>query len=205
MSDLTKWPRLLIAGEPVTREQANDILVRTHDLYSHTNDQAWADTIAAEFGLTCRQYGFPDPQSARAVTARLGILDLRYLGNQQIMSSWIGGPHGWCGWDGAIGCSTYNIGKWPDREDVQHDLDTIAAAWPFLRMNVQLVTDEGEGELAAMWVVRDGKAVFVEPGNPLPVHDLTEADVLHRFQAFRAERGVSIERLHEAITQVAGS
>lgn len=31
--DLTKWPRLLVTGQPVTEDQANDILIRTDDWY----------------------------------------------------------------------------------------------------------------------------------------------------------------------------
>lgn len=205
MIDLTKWPRLIVAGDPVTREQANDILIRTNDRYLFTNDSAWEQAVAGVYGIAMGKYGL-DWQSAKTVFDQLRVLDLHYLNNSRVMSAWIGGPHGWCDWDGRIGCNTHNIGKWPTVEEVQEDLDAIAGAWSFLRMQVQLVTDEGEGELAATWVVQDGAATFVEPGKRLPTADLTEGQVLDRLLTGRlSERGVSLERLREAVAQVAGS
>ncbi len=205
MTDLTKWPRLIVAGDPVTREQANDILIRTNDRYLFTNDSAWEQAVTDMYGIATGKYG-PDYQSAKTVFDRLGVLNLHYLTNARIMSSWIGGPHGWCDWDGRIGCNTHNIGKWPTVEEVQEDLDQIAAAWPFLRMQAQLVTDEGEGHLAAMWVVQSGTATFVEPGEPMPTADLTETQILDRLLTGRlSERGVPLDRLREAVAQVAGS
>ena len=204
MIDLTKWPRLIVAGDPVTREQANDILIRTNGRYNHTNDGAWERAVAAVYGITLDQYGSMEWKSAKAAYDRLGVLELHYLNNSQVMSSWIGGPHGWCDWDGRIGCSTYNIGKWPSVEDVQEDLDAIAGAWPFLRMHLQLVTDEGEGQLAAMWVVGDGTATLVEPGEQMPIVELSESQMLSRLMAPQlGERGVSLPRLREAVAQVA--
>lgn len=205
MTELTKWPRLIVVGDPVTREQANDILIRTNDRYFFTNDHAWEQIVADVYGIPLGKYGL-DHQASAAVFERLGVLNLRYLTNARIMSSWIGGPHGWCDWDGRIGCNTHNIGKWPAVEEVQEDLDAIAGTWPFLRMQVQLVTDEGEGELAAMWVVRDGTPTFVEPGERLPMADLSEGQLLDRLLSGRlSERGVALDRLREAVAQVAGS
>jgi hypothetical protein len=201
--DLTKWPRLLVAGEPVTREQANDILIRTAPRHFFTNDQRWLRQVAEEYRIPLDRYGGPRWPDMAEVFDSLGVLHLTYLTNDQIMSPWVGGPHGWCDWEGRIGCSTHNIGKWPAFEDVQGDLDDIAGAWPFLRMDVQLVTDEGEGELAAMWRLIDGEAVFVEPGERLPMGEIDES-VLLRCLAGRdrgVERGVSLERLREALEQ----
>lgn len=206
MIDLTKWPRLLVAGNPVTEEQANDILIRTNSPYFTTNDRAWERQVAGVYGIGLDEHGNLDWRSQRAVARDLGVLDLHYLSNSRVMSCWIGGPNGWCDWDGRIGCSTYNIGKWPSQEAVQEDLDAISGAWPFLRMDVQLVTDEGEGDLAAMWVVQDGEAVFVEPGEQMPTAELSDAAILRRvLMGGFAERGVSIERLREAVAQAAGS
>ena len=205
MTDLTKWPRLIVAGDPVTREQANDILIRSNTRYLFTNDSAWGQAVAGVYGITIGKYGL-DHQSAQPVFDRLGVLDLHYLANERIMSDRLGGPHGWCDWDGTVGCNTHNIGKWPTVEEVQEDLDSIAGAWPFLRMQVQLVADEGESDVAAMWVVADGTAAFVEPGEQLPTADLTDAQILDRVLTGRlSERGVSLERLREAVAQVAGS
>ena len=214
MRDLTKWPRLLVTGEPVTREQANQILIRTDDWYMTVNDRAWEDVV----NQIAREYGMPkEPQRGsniavwtdhyQAVSAwrnALGILELDYLDNRRIASSWIGGPHGWCDWDGRIGCSNYNIGKWPSVEEVTEDWTAIAAAFPYLDLHAQLVTDEGEGEVAATWAVRDGKAALVEPVGriaEIPADDV-EAMVFGLLYTESRERGVSIERLREALAQV---
>lgn len=46
MPDLTKWPRLLVTGTPVTEEQANEILVRTANLWLLPgNDRDWTATV----------------------------------------------------------------------------------------------------------------------------------------------------------------
>lgn len=211
MSDLTKWPRLLVVGESVTREQANEILIRTDDWWFGTNDHAWEQAIYSVAG----EYGHPgSPYSgqavghyaaARAWQERLGVLDLHYLENKRIASSWIGGPHGWCDWDGNIGCSNYNIGKWPSVEAVTEDWTAIAEAFPYLNLHAQLVTDEGEGEVAATWAVRDGKAALVEPAGqlaPVPADDV-EGMVFGLLYSADRERGVSVERLREALAQVA--
>ncbi|WP_433330048.1 hypothetical protein [Spirillospora sp. CA-294931] len=202
MAALTKWPRLLVAGDPVTEAQANDILIRSNPRYLVSNDRSWTALVAREYGIPLDPHGGLDWKAAAEVFERLGVLHLNHLANHRIMSPTIVGPHGWCAWDGRIGCSTYNIGKWPTREDVQEDLTAIAAAWPFLRMDVQLVTDEGDGDLAAMWQVADGHAAFVEPGDPLPIHDLTDTAIMLRLFTPGAERGVTLNRLRQALAQV---
>ncbi|WP_433242386.1 hypothetical protein [Actinomadura nitritigenes] len=205
MTDLTKWPRLLVSGEQVTREQANDILIRTNPPYLIANDKALLRVVAAEFGVPIDENGEADYRASREVFERLGFLRLGYLHNDRILSPWIGGPRGWCDWDGRIGTSNYNIGKYPTREAVHEDLVAIAKTWPFLQMHVQLLANEGEGELVAMWIVGDGRAVYVEPGEPLPRGaELSEEDVLRRLLP-GGEGGFTVERLREAVRQVRAS
>ena len=220
MSDLTKWPRLLVVGENVTREQANEILIRTDNWSPCTNDKAWETAVCAlgdEYGMPVNapwrlkpgEYSerWREIEARRqASRERLGILELHYLGNARIASSWFGGPHGWCDWDGNIGCSNYNIGKWPSVEEVTEDWTAIAEAFPYLSLHAQLVTDEGEGEVAATWAVREGKAALVEPAGQLaPVRDDVEGMVFGLLYSADRERGVSIDRLREALAQVAAA
>ncbi|HEY9372556.1 hypothetical protein [Streptomyces sp.] len=219
MTDLTKWPRLLVVGEPVTREQANEILIRTDSWRFFLNDQAW-ETAVCDLG---DEYGMPVDSMRRlkpgeyserwrdieadkqARRERMGILDLHDLANHRIGSSWIGGPHGWCDWDGKIGCSNYNIGKWPTVEDVTEDWQAIAAAFPYLNLHAQVVTDEGEGEVAATWAVRDGEAALVEPVERIVDAEPDDVEGMVFGLMFNAgrERGVSLERLRAALAQVA--
>lgn len=221
MADLTKWPRLIVIGDPVTREQANDILIRTNEWsYFFSNDPVWERAVEAAAAVCLGRPVEPDHQGGgdpvtrsarmrdhwgdlRCWRQRIGVLDLNYLQNAQVMSSLIGGPHGWCDWDGRIGCSNYNIGKWPSEDEVSEDLTAIAKAWPFLRMHVQLIANEGEGQLVATWAVQGGKAHLVEPiGVMADLQDDVEGMVAALFTQPHRERGVSIERLREALTQL---
>ncbi|MFG1709157.1 hypothetical protein ACFLIM_38795 [Nonomuraea sp. M3C6] len=212
MTDLTKWPRLLVAGEPVTREQANEILIRTDDWYMTSNDQAWKAAVTS----LAAEYGMPVEPSSREIEAlkaswaaktawrkRMGVLQLEYLDNARIASPWIGGPKGWCDWDGRIGCSTYNVGKWPTVEQLTAEWETIAAAFPFLKLHAQAVTDEGEGEVAATWAVMGGRAALVEPVDEVArIEQLDSAEIIARLGP-GGERGVPLDRLREALEQVA--
>lgn len=210
MTDLTKWPRLLVAGEPVTREQANEILIRTDDWSMTSNDLAWkatVESVAAEYGMPVEPP--PGARSAaywaanKAWRERMGVLWLEYLGNARIASPWIGGPKGWCDWDGRIGCSMYNVGKYPSLEHLTSEWENIAAAFPFLKLHAQAVTDEGLGEVAATWAVMGGRAALVEPvGRVTPVEHLSVGDIFARLDP-GGERGLTLERLREALDQVA--
>ncbi|MFD3844762.1 hypothetical protein ACFWVB_02580 [Streptomyces microflavus] len=205
--DLTKWPRLLVTGAPVTPEQADDILIRTACLYLlDGNDKAWTHTVYAALGLAPGPYSNATSESIRAATAELDVLPLTLLYTSRIASTWIGGPHGWCNWDGTIGCSNYNLGKWPDRETVLADWDTIAVAFPHLDLTAQLLADEGEVDDAPVlgqWRVVNGHAAEETPGRRIaPKTDLDEADMFNRMFLPGGERGVSEQRLTEAVQRV---
>jgi hypothetical protein len=214
VSAYDKWPRLIVTGEPVTREQANEILVCTNSWDFCTNDQEWERQIlsmAGEFGRPVRPEHGADfslfreyYERCRDWEERLGVLNLHYLGNARIASSWIGGPHGWCDWDGRIGCSNYNIGKWPDQVTVTEDLQQIAAAFPYLTMHVQLIGDEGDGGVLDTWAVRGGQAALVEPAGMLDRPAVSDVEGWFEALMFdrHRERGCSIARLREALQQV---
>jgi hypothetical protein len=203
----TKWPLLLVQGKPVTPEQADNILLRSTGAYWFTNDRAWAAQVAGILGLDFDRdaFGGISHVSVTAWLKSVGAVDLDYLTNARIMSSWIGGPKGWCDWDGRIGCGNWNIGKWPAVEEIEEDLTAIAAAWPFLDMRVQLVDDEGDGTLCGEWRVWDGRMMETEPG-PLirePALDV-EAAAMGLMLGYGRERGVSPERLASAYARLAG-
>lgn len=213
MTEMTKWPRLIVVPESghemVTREQANEILVRTNSPHLFSNDKVWERAVGEVLGhphLDNRMG--PEPGAAmawieaeREWMAGLGMLELHYLVNSRIVSAWIGGPHGWCDWDGNLGCSTWNIGKWPEVEEVTEDWEKIAAAFPYLDLHAQCVANEGEGEVAAQWRVTGGRAALVEPIEQFTARELGEADFLFRMIG-GGERGVSLERLREAAAQL---
>lgn len=224
MADLTKWPRLLVTGPPVTEEQADDILVRTCvPAYLTGNDRDWAAQILAVLGFrddTPPQHLYAEGKNDKRLawcrerwahndkrSEELGILGLEYLYTSRIASAWIGGPHGWCDWDGTIGCSDYNIGKWPSVEDVTDEWKDIAEAFPYLRLTAQVVTHEGNGEVAAQWAVANGTVTVQDPGPRIhPKTDVND-EVITMIMAIKfrqpgRERGVTIDRLAEAVYRI---
>ena len=165
---LPKWPMMATVGEPVTRDQAAEIIVRCSGLYFSSNDRAWLRTIHAEIGVRMDQYGLPNLDDVDRARPKHGVLDLEYLElSDRIASAYIGGPHGWCNWDGTIGESGHNIGKWPTTAEVLEEWKTIAAAFPFLTLRCQLFSGEhGEDviEPVVEFHVGNGEARALEPG-----------------------------------------
>lgn len=162
---LGKWPRLLVVGDPVTVEQANEIIFRTNDWWATSNSKKFEKSIYKALDIETNQYGWP--QISKNFLDLYRILDLNYLNNARILSSWIGGPHGWCDLGGKIFCNTWNIGKWPEVEEVLEDWETIAEAFPYLRLKSELVTDEGEGESVIGFRVSKGKVETYTPTEDL--------------------------------------
>jgi hypothetical protein len=87
--------------------------------------------------------------------------------------------------------------------EVEEDLAAVAATWPFLQMRVQLVDNEGEGDLCGEWAVTGGKAMEVEPGGLIVAPEFdTDAAVLGLVFGHGRERGVSPERLASAYARI---
>jgi hypothetical protein len=140
----------------------------------------------------------------------LGIIGLEYLYNSRISTASLGGPHGWCDWNGNIITDSYNIGKWPNTEEITEEWERIAAAFPYLDLTAQLVNEEDTGdELAGEWRVKDGTVTY----NPDPLVELPRVTddeeelkwAVADLFSFGRERGVSPERLTQAVTQVEAS
>lgn len=230
MTDLTKWPRLLVQGKRVTEEQANEILIRTccPEYLGSSNDRAFVEQVNQVMGYLDWDHWHEIPELREDSTKRiawmkerwaqrdnrteeLGILGLEYLYTSRIVSAYLFGPHGWCDWNGNIFCDNYNIGKWPSTGVVTDEWGQIADAFPYLDLRAQLITREGEGELAGEWRVKDGTVSY----NPTPAVQLTLekpqiTDEGHVLAAVAdivngrtdRERGVSLERLEQAVAQV---
>jgi hypothetical protein len=210
---LGKWPLLVVAGEPVTREQAAEVIIRTTPDYLSSNDKAWGITVHKVFGLrdemTFRRGDDPKESFAQLreiwehnaqVRKDLGILDLEYLYNSRIISAYIGGPHGWVDWDGTVGTSTYNIGKWPEVNEVLSEWQLIAETFPYLTLTCQLRLEEGAMDPVAQFEVAEGKAYLVGVGEPLPIVERNiVAEVLSLVTDIFRERGCTEETLRWAV------
>lgn len=211
---LPKWPALVVVGDNVTKDQAAEILVRTQQWMPFSNDRQWTAEIRLAFDMPeadmRAEYAERRAQYDReyAFAKSIGCLGLEYLTNNQIASSWIGGPHGWCDWSGNIGCHNYNIGKWPSVETVHKEWIAIAEAFPYLTLRSQLFSEESGGDEDGRpgvplveFFVAEGKAAVVEPGPAMkaPVFDMNGAvSVMMVPPSFR-ERGCTIEQLKRGV------
>ena len=224
---LPKWPALLVVGSPVTRQQAMEIIIRTDGLYFSSNDREFDKQLNEYFyDIQIDEAGYGEDKKAiakklnvaendwnaifeyqRMKAEEIGRLGLSYLNNSQIVSSWIGGPHGWCDWQGNIHTRNYNIGKWPSVEEVYNDWVTIAEAFPFLDLRCQLLNSEAGEEVdeqkpVVEFVVKDGKVEMVEPNGLIDVASFGVEDMYDRFSNPYSERGCTIEQFKEAVNYV---
>jgi len=225
--DLPKWPALLVVGKPVTREQAMEIILRTDDLYFSSNDRTFNKLLNEYFydiEVTDELYGGENKAIAKKLNiqendynsiwnykeqknSEIKSLDLEYLQNSRIVSSWIGGAHGWCDWNGNIGTSNYNIGKWPSVEEVYNDWIQIAEAFPFLELTCQLQNSEsGDDDVIAVPVVeyriKDGKVEMFNPTELITESKFGDEDMFRRFSDPYSERGCTIDMFREAVDYV---
>lgn len=168
---LPKWPALLVSGAKVTPDQAIEINFRTASDYWSTNDREFLAFIADTIGTDLTEYG--SLNFSREISQKWGHISLSYLSNSNIVSSYIGGPHGWCSWDGTIFSNSYNIGKWPSVDAVFEDWSRIAEAFPFLSLRSQLLdgetADDGVRNAVVEFVVADGKVNAFEPEDKTPM------------------------------------
>jgi hypothetical protein len=217
---LPKWPALLVQGEKVTPEQAKEILIRTDSFSFSSNDEAFSSELnnivygvkGKSWSLTenlQKKFGFDWSQACNYTEEKrteVGNLDLQYLYNSRIVSSWIGGPKGWCDWDGNIQTSNYNIGKWPSIEEVYDEWDVIARAFPFLKLRAQLMnceaceTDAVDPKPVVEFIVKNGRVTMIEPESQLL--EMKEIDFKGRFLNPLAERGCTIAQFKEAYKYV---
>ncbi|WP_267716679.1 hypothetical protein [Streptomyces sp. CoH17] len=212
-----KWPRLLVEGEKVTEEQANEIIIRTTEFgYLMSNDREWKSQVFEILGVETDNHNYPRMRWINEARQKVRSLRLNYLYNSRIMSSNLVGPHGWCNWDGSIKTYNYNIGKWPSQSEVLCELEEIAHAFPFLQMRVQIVNgfdqEYIDPQIADEFRVWNGHVELVEkhtdligPNTPSDMPASTEelvVPLIFRAEFTHRERGVTPERLKVAWKQV---
>ncbi len=154
---LPKWPQMLVTGRPVTVEQAKEIIFLTdafltdaseysggncHEFNQFYRKLAGLDQLQVERkypeGLAYRD---ADWDRMHKLRSSLGFVNTNYVHNDWASCSFIGGPHGWCHPDGTISFSD-NVGKWPSIDEILHDWSVVACAFPFLDLNVTLMSGE---------------------------------------------------------------
>lgn len=168
---LPKWPQCIIKGDKITEEQALEIIRRTDSFFhgfagnNHEfNNKAYK--IIKRPNIDDRdEYLFEDYwDDVKEWNNKWNLLDTHYLANHWISSSYIYGPHGWCHPNGIIEYH-YNIGKYPEVEEVFNELCMYAKEFPFLNMTVTLMSDEeciDESEPLVSMKVVNGCVDFID-------------------------------------------
>lgn len=211
--NLPKWPAFLVVGEPVTEDQAAEILIRTGGLTFSTNDKQFEKQLREVLGLPEDSYSLPNEELQKIwrmeeeVQQKYKVLNLSYLQNNQIVSCYIGGPKGWCDWDGNIGCNSYNIGKWPSVEEVEREWKQIAKEFPYLDLQCQLFNTEYSDETGVPIVqfdVKGGQVTVMElPEGTKPLtriaKSMSAASLTKRLMTPYSERGCTIEAFKNAL------
>lgn len=210
---LPKWPAMVVIGERVTKKQAAEILVKTDfhapDFHYAGNDDQHALELNNIFGIPSFKLENDQYQQLTDLRKEMEKLDLYYLANDQIVTSYIGGPHGWCDWNGNIFCNTFNIGKWPGVGGVADEWEKIAQAFPFLTLRCQLFNEETCGnnlEPVVDYAVENGDVVVsASIGGILtpPICD-TISNIMNLQNPF-GERGITIEHLKKKLVEVYGT
>jgi len=206
---LPKWPALVVSGNNVTKEQAKEIIIRTGPAYLCSNDKDFERQIYEVMGISLEEENEyscrPNFDDIDKVSKDLKILPLEYMRNQRVLSTWIGGPHGWCSWDGVIFANNYNIGKWPSCDTIFEELVTISQAFPFLDMSCQLFSGETYEEgtkCVVQFDVYDGLVDVIEPRRLAPPSSDSVMDNIHNLRNPLRERGCTIEQFIDAFNFV---
>ncbi len=203
---LPKWPECRVKGKTVTREQAAEIIIRTQDFWFTTNDNHFASLLYSEAGIDYVDNTYPHVNfdQVRETREKYGCLDLEYLINERICSSYIGGPNGWINWEGQIQQFGKNIGKWPSVETVYEEWVKIAEAFPFLELVCQLFSGEGceeETNPVVEFVISGGKVELKNPGSPIfdGIKPNNIDDFVRAFSNPRREQGCTVDQFCEAL------
>ena len=228
--NLPKWPALEVVGAKVTRAQAEDIILRTTGLsyFSTNSGEACTKLIEIFFDIkdatrTGTKYpahsiydALPideaDKKLRNTYTRIKSIAEqLEFLQNHQIVSSFIGGPHGWCNWNGTIGCASFNIGKWPSVEDVLLEWKLIAKTFPYLDLTSRLFsgeTCEENNKPLVEFIIKNGKAKAQEPKNAtnFQTKSLDTANLISRLTSgTNAEIGIDLDKVRLMYNRVSAA
>lgn len=174
---LPKWPMHLVYGQPVSPEQAIEVIRRTDRFFQNGwggNNRQWNRAVKNLLGIpdTDRNYEEPERTHEQRMsvyeqfqewTEKWGVIHTEYIANWWISSAYIGGPHGWMHPSGLIWFN-HNVGKWPSASNIYDEWKTLAEAFPFIKLDASLWSGEYvEDEITCVvgYKIRDGKVEVV--------------------------------------------
>lgn len=168
---LCKWPQMIVTGESVDLRTAREIIRRTDDFFKWPtgNNRRFVKTVLdlVQFPQHSQYEDFSEYlQAKERWESNWGFISSEYVVNSWISCSFVGGPHGWCHPDGTIEYFD-NIGKWPSVEAVLNDWKAIASAFPFLKVEVSLMSNERgcDTHPEISMLIREGEVELVDPSS----------------------------------------
>ena len=209
---LPAWPQCVINGDKITEEQALEIIRKTDRFFVHGGS-----VNNKEFNAKAReicklptydnfknidQFSRYDTyaKAKEAFQKKWGLIKTKYIHNDWISCSWIGGPHGWCHPDGTIAFCN-NIGKYAEVEEVYNDLRILGKHFPFLRLTCTLMDGE-EGETYRSLVsmkLSNGEVEFIDT---IPYKQLEFNGVKNHFNFYRKENYFELSQIQKWADEV---
>lgn len=203
----SKWPLILITGQPLTHEQTIDVIMRTDDNITKLSNASWGNNRSFfEQRLSRFSQFFDSPDMAyfmiKLLRKRLGVIELEYLKNLLISSIDIEGASAWIYETGEI--YYHNpIGKYPTREELLADCKQIATAFPYIKMAVTVFDKESkpicpedfDKESLMTFVIADGDVKVYFNQHMKHHHDFNDTPV--RSSSHHKECFISDETLRE--------
>lgn len=208
-TNLPKWPQMLVWGQSVTVEQAQEIILCTDDFltsfsdYAGGNNHKWNTWARKTLGVDANFGTNPGLvwRLQEELREAIGFIQTNYVRNDWASCCYVYGPHGWCHPDGTIGFVD-NVGKWPSAEELVSDWTALTEAFPFLALHATFMSGEScEEDLQPHFTLRvkDGKVEMLEPVLPsadeMPKIDRSDAAMLSRMTS-RREQGLPDEWIH---------
>lgn len=207
--ELTKWPQLVVTGKNVTTEQAAEIIIRTTNLWFTSNEEDIEEKLYEIIDKTFKFTYEIDKNTKnsgekkalrRDLLSNYNSLDLHYLENERIVNCWVDGTKGWLSWSGEVGCSNYNIGKWPTTTEVYKEWKLIAKAFPYLDLQCQLMSGEScekEEEIKPVieYIIKNGDVQIKTPTKKLKC----SVDYTNPTKLLTKEFGCTFEQFRNAL------
>lgn len=168
---LPKWPMMFVTGESVSEDQALEIIRRTDSffIYASGNNYDWVDWVIETLKFpslkNCQENYSEQILKREEWYKKWNFINLEYVTNDWICSSFIDGPHGWIHPNGTIEYH-YNIGKWPSPIEVLKDWKIIAKEFPFLNLGVTLFDNEYSNtnlKPVISFKIQKGKVRIIDP------------------------------------------
>ena len=171
---LPKWPQCIITGTTLPKDQALEVIRRTDIIFNgpiFANDKQYVEWLTdvlkfpKETDDAHSIEGFHEYwRKWHEWKGNWGYTHLQYLHNDWICCDMAQGCQGWCHPDGIIDYH-FNIGKWPEVEEVWIDLDTIAKQFPFVELECTLMDSEyGEDNSPIVsFLVRNREVEIIDP------------------------------------------